>query len=348
MITQQQQDSSTNNMMKTTPTKVINSSNHRLNSNHSQHQHSQQQYRCFVCFKLVKNLKGNKLSHFYDMNALDSTTNSTSPFITNGDHFLKTENNNNLTNSDCNLVINNNKKSGELYKLNKSTIGENVLKTLRDLKSTNRLSKSSTRIEVLLNDNLVYMKKICENCYRQINTIDYHLSNANKLCDLMAFKLTKSHRMIKSFERRKQLKRLNGLNLLLNNTNNNNSVSSHLLAKTSIKRKPNETIDTIIKQSKLNDLTSGSFKTNGMNSSHQTTTTTNNNSKFKNNSTNKSSLTSISTKPIISTTFKANLKLNNITREEPLILINNNHITSEHELASSSRRKRKSIVNLNF
>ena len=203
----------------------------RNNHNNYNNQHVMEHYhqhRCFVCFKLVKNLKGNKLCHYYDLN---------STITINGEQRI-TENNVNNTN----LV---NKKSGEFVKFkqqqqqqaqettsssttslnnnNKLTVGESILKTLRDLKKSHMFKPKQ---EMLLNDNLIYMKKICENCFTQMNSIDYHLKNAFKNFEFMTFKLKKSNRLIKSFEKRsislRVNKKLNGFNSYNNNINNNN------------------------------------------------------------------------------------------------------------------------------
>ena len=200
--------------MKTSPQQV---QQQLKSSNTPYHCHNKQQHeRCFICFKLVKNLKGNKLSHFYDLNALVNETNFTYSSPQNGETNLQLENNQDVNNNNTNLVNNNNTnriKSGDLFKFKRKqqqqqqTIGENILKTL---KRTAHLNKS-TKIEILLNDNLVYMKKICENCFKQINSIDYHLNNAFKLCDQMSFKLAKSHRLVRTMQRRNSFKKLNGL-----------------------------------------------------------------------------------------------------------------------------------------
>lgn len=200
----------------------LNHNNNNYNNQHvMEHYH---QHRCFVCFKLVKNLKGNKLCHYYDLN---------STITINGEQRI-TENNTNLVN----------KKSGEFVKFkqqqqaqetaspsttslnnnnNKLTVGESILKTLRDLKKSHMFKPKQ---EMLLNDNLIYMKKICENCFTQMNSIDYHLKNAFKNFEFMTFKLKKSNRLIKSFEKRsislRVNKKLNGFNSYNNNINNNN------------------------------------------------------------------------------------------------------------------------------
>jgi hypothetical protein len=218
--------------------------NHNNNYNNQHVMEHYHQHRCFVCFKLVKNLKGNKLCHYYDLN---------STITINGEQRI-TENN---VNNNTNLV---NKKSGEFVKFkqqqqqqaqettttststtslnnnnnNKLTVGESILKTLRDLKKSHMFKPKQ---EMLLNDNLIYMKKICENCFTQMNSIDYHLKNAFKHFEFMTFKLKKSNRLIKSFEKRsislRVNKKLNGFNSY-NNTNNN-------INNKFIKRKLNDT-----------------------------------------------------------------------------------------------------------
>ena len=287
----------------------INSSNN-INSNHHNHhrtypqslQHhtqSNSMHRCFVCFKLVRNSKGNKLSHFFDLSSVASNDATVVPIpnshsFFNGEHLLRnnkksTENNNDATNLVNNNNNNNNLNSNTNYisrqigsNLNnrrsntsitsntttttntskRTTVGESILKTLRELKKSRNCFKP--RVETLLNDNLIYMKKICENCYRQFNSINYHLSNAFKLCDLMTFKLNKSHRLVKSMEDRRsnlmniKLKRLvNGKNNSNSSSNSSNALSSsnvNVNGNKLIKRKSKETDPTPETRSKFTRL----------------------------------------------------------------------------------------------
>jgi serine/threonine protein kinase HipA of HipAB toxin-antitoxin module len=81
-----------------------------------------------LCFKLLKNWKGTKLSPFYDIDKLTEVRSQTEEHLSNGDSNLDENNNNNNNNRLSNSILvnnnnNNSKNSGD-------TIRDLIQKTL--------------------------------------------------------------------------------------------------------------------------------------------------------------------------------------------------------------------------
>jgi hypothetical protein len=175
--------------------------------------------RCLLCYKLLKDWKGAKLTDFYDLNTSRSNARN---LLINNINLVKDSNNNNNNNS--RLKINGNRKQQE---------------PISDLLKRTITSTSSSFVNIEKHSNS--RNKICQSCFDHLNLIDYHARHVNKLRKIMNSKLNKSFKLIESNKKlaknygslaiRKRnknsminkLKQNNIKNMNNNNNNNNNN-----------------------------------------------------------------------------------------------------------------------------
>lgn len=145
--------------------------------------------RCLVCFKLVRNLKGSKLTEYHELNApIDPEEDKfLSNYESNFSSKLPKDLNGNFIRENFNLV----KPAATTETIKKSIkIGDKISNSLK-----------GTCCQQLFNKNSLYLKKICVQCLRQINVLDYHVKNAEKLADSLAGKIKWSSKLIGNSDR---------------------------------------------------------------------------------------------------------------------------------------------------
>ena len=145
--------------------------------------------RCLVCFKLVRNLKGSKLVDYHELSAAftgeEEGDFSSKYESTNFSSKLPKDLNGNFIRENFNLV----KQSTPLPTTIKKSIkiGDKISSSLK-----------STHCQQLFNKNSLYLKKICVQCLRQVNMLDFHVKQAERLADSLAGKIKWSSKLIGS------------------------------------------------------------------------------------------------------------------------------------------------------
>ena len=138
--------------------------------------------RCLVCYKLVRNLKGNRLSQYYNINSL---TNDSDNFLRAGFGQFERTNRRQASSSSSNLVNTNAKR----------TIEDMIGQILSGVDAT---SPEHNSVENLLGENAAHLRKVCESCLSQICQIDFHVRNAHTLADQIRLRIKKSNKLIGS------------------------------------------------------------------------------------------------------------------------------------------------------
>lgn len=190
--------------------------------------------RCVVCFKLVKNLKGNKLCQYYDLSSTypvkPKTAKSSFDFEINSNHDSSSDQHDLLgepaKNNKGPLDLNNNhvnskNRSSDLVKEadeegeeeeGMDTCYQVINKKSSQLYAENNFTNhnSSTRTigdvlyesvraeisQQLLAKNSACLKKVCEACYRHVCLIDYHIKSAGHIMDLVGLKMKRSNGLL--------------------------------------------------------------------------------------------------------------------------------------------------------
>lgn len=193
------------------------SSNNKLNSKLNTN-------RCLICFKLVKSLKGSKLTKHYDLNSVLSSEfdendsflsdglETFSHYLQNGDDSISLENRDSSVNNSSNINQINNSNSNLVRSPGNSEKKVNLNKIQQNsccLENSNECVKNERTIgdkvfaslkcsETYLNKTSIYFKKICHDCFRQVCLIDFHTKSARRLTSTMTLKLKKSSQLIGS------------------------------------------------------------------------------------------------------------------------------------------------------
>jgi hypothetical protein len=171
--------------------KILNNNNDELNEeeddtsnnliNNYDDEQNMKEYRirnrCLLCYKLLKDWKGAKLTDFYNLNTARSNARN---LLINNINLVK-DNNNNNNNSKRIKLSENRKQPDQISDLIKRTI-----------------TNSSSFISIEKHSNNNNNSKICQSCLDHLNMIDYHARHVNKLRKIMNSKLNKSFKLIQS------------------------------------------------------------------------------------------------------------------------------------------------------
>lgn len=194
--------------------------------------------RCVVCFKLVKNLKGNKLCQFYDLSAVYPVVaaksrsfdefDDTSDLLGEATSSCRSSNCSDINNIDGPLDLNNNNVNSNINSKN-SLVKESVDEEEEEVETSNQVINNKSQLyennncsnkgrnfkttktigdvvnenvklerRQLLDKNSSCLKKICEGCYRHVCLIEYHIKSAGQIMDLVGLKLKRSNNLLTS------------------------------------------------------------------------------------------------------------------------------------------------------
>ena len=157
--------------------------------------------RCVLCFKLLKNWKGTKLSPFYDIDKLNELRISNSSPAKSEPTSLLVKS---KPNAESNLVS----SHGNAAANSEDTIRHLIQKTLFTATTTSPPTTSFSETawsHILLSENSSgnaaaacnSSKKICKTCHDHVVLIDYHMQCADNMRTLMQNKISKSFQIYK-------------------------------------------------------------------------------------------------------------------------------------------------------